>query len=750
MSECTNQHYKKLLHAYELGMLDENERRLFEIHLLECEYCLEMAQKSKKAVQLMRSDDIFKKIVRKFLAGRSEVMTFRTHPRFWKKVITTSIAATIIFIILILKPWHIEISPDLLVYADNRLTIMYFENLDDPGDGDKLGEIITNLLIMDLSESQFINVLSGQRLYDILRLLEIEDTAFIDKDIVSRVARKANAKWILTGAILQEEPYYVLASQLIDVADGDLIASQRVTGEPGESIFAVVDKLTVNIKQDLSLPSGAIEEPDPMVSDLTTHSPEAYRYYVEGVDYYNKYYFDEAKKSFRKSLQHDSTFAMAYYYLANLEDTKFIYKAIEYSYKVSELEKYYIDIFKEIYERNIEGSIELLKSLIRKYPEEKKAYNLLAEIEARKGNHENAVLYFSEAIAIDPLYKRAYNLIAYSYSAIGDMEKALWAINKYIEIAPNEANPYDSRAEIFAANGYVDNAIESYQKALSLKHDFHMSLAGLGLMYLFKGEFDRADSCSVLLVTIGNEAYRSTARLHLIYTPMFKGKFREALRLLNITILDSDNRYPSYHMVKAHIHSELGEWADAIKEIRKAIEIDEVNYLDQYSQYQHLYIQMLAESGNMAEAEQHAENMKRYHEDKNLSMDYYFYALGTIELAQGNYENAIVQFNKIENYYSEFHLSYMAGKAFLLAGNYGKAREILENTRNRFTRNRAMYGVWSVKLYYYLGLAYEETGLSDKALETYDVFLSFWENADPGIDEVEDANRRRTQLRYKI
>jgi len=46
-----------------------------------------------------------------------------------------------------------------------------------------------------------------------------------------------------------------------------------------------------------------------------------------------------------------------------------------------------------------------------------------------------------------------------------------------------------------------------------------------------------------------------------------------------------------------------------------------------------------------------------------------------------------------------------------------------------------------------LGKIYEQEGQKDKAIEHYEKFLDLWKNADPGIAEVEDANKRLAGLK---
>ena len=77
------------------------------------------------------------------------------------------------------------------------MAVMYFENLVDPDDPQRLGDVITNLLITDMSESKHFDVVSSQRLYDILSQLGHEGVTKIDQTIATRVAEHANANLML-------------------------------------------------------------------------------------------------------------------------------------------------------------------------------------------------------------------------------------------------------------------------------------------------------------------------------------------------------------------------------------------------------------------------------------------------------------------------------------------------------------------------------------------------------------------------
>ncbi len=679
-------------------------------------------------------------------------------------VVPTSIVFILILLFLILRPFKFEIGPEKgAVAKENSLAIMYFENLVDREDKDRLGEIVTNLLITGLSESQYMNVVSSQGLYDILKLLGKEGVKVIDKSVASEVARKAGAIWMLLGSILQVEPQVILTSQLVEVKSSKVLAAQRITGEPQEQIFSIVDKLTLKIKKDLSLPAQAEKEETPKVADVTTHSQEAYRYYLEGMDYFNKYYWTEAEKSFMKALEYDSTFAMAYHGLALIKNTngdnraakELITKAMKYSDKVTEKEKLKIESLEAFLLGDYAQSIKELQKMVERYPDEKVAFLRLGEMHANLLKFQEAVHYFSKAIQIDPLYKLAYNQLAYTYNYMGDFDKSIWAINKYIELAPDEPNPYDTRADLYAWNGKIDQAIESYKKALEIKLDFYFSRCKLGDMYLFKKDYARAESCYEALSSSNAKLWRSSGRVCLALIPLYQGRFEDALKVLDDGIAADRMEQAEgvlnalKHFTKADIYENKKKWSLALNEAQMGIQILKKVTPDNPVSGRDYYIYLLAKSGKIAEAEEVARVLKKDIEGKNPTLMYsYWWTLGNIEQAKGNLKTAIDYVEKAEKDAPtpSFYRLCALAKIYLEAGRLDEAVAKLEKALLRYEDARINTSI-AVKAYYLLGLAYEKSSWNKKAIEKYEEFLDTWKEADSGIPEIVDAKERLRKLK---
>ena len=51
-----------------------------------------------------------------------------------------------------------------------------------------------------------------------------------------------------------------------------------------------------------------------------------------------------------------------------------------------------------------------------------------------------------------------------------------------------------------------------------------------------------------------------------------------------------------------------------------------------------------------------------------------------------------------------------------------------------------------VKVRYLLGITYQGLGRTEEAIAAYEEFLDIWKDADPGLEEVDDARERLARL----
>lgn len=683
-----------------------------------------------------------------------------------KFILPTSIAIVVIALALVFKPWKFDIAPTQEARAaEDRLAIMYFDNLADPNDSLRQGEIVANLLIADISASTQLKVVSSQRLYDILKLLGKEGVKKIDRDVASQVADKAKARWMLTGSILRSEPTVVLTAQLVEVESGNILTSTRIDGAEGEDIFSMVDKLTSGITKHLVESAVATIE-SPPVADLTTTSAEAYRYYLDGWDLFFKYKYAKSADAFERAIELDSTFAMAYYCLSGLRNgEENIERAVALIERVGEMDRLMILARQASIHDELGAAIGLLEELILKYPVEKMAYFQLAIVykSILLRDFEKSSEMFEKVIEIDPTFKEAYNHLAYDYEQLGQFDKSLQAINKYIELAPNEPNPYDSRAELLARAGRLEEAVESYNLALSIDADFTQSKLGLAYTRLWLGDFDKAERMFQEIAGYSHKLVRKDGRWGRVHVALAQGRLQEASRRAELAI--ETDAVELYEGKVTDIHRAEGSQLAMIAELTGQSRL----YDSLYSLLELALQERLTDSterpfsigGNViglavtAAAQGKRTLAHSYlttlgdHLDTSVYLMKLFSSMAhrDVDYLLRDYEDAIQESQWIYEEEKVFPALYSRGQLYLKAGRIAEAVEALEGAEMRHDGLRRIDPIASVRVHYYLGQAYEASGWNDKAIQKYQQFLHFWRDADDDILDLRDTRERLAALK---
>jgi tetratricopeptide (TPR) repeat protein len=195
----------------------------------------------------------------------------------------------------------------------------------------------------------------------------------------------------------------------------------------------------------------------------------------------------------------------------------------------------------------------------------------------------------------------------------------------------------------------------------------------------------------------------------------------------------------------------MDDYDSAINEMLAARKYIEKQFPENIINVRPLYIQLLVEKGEIAEAETECERLRVDSEVAGLPMAFYQYSLGCVELAKGNTRAAVKAIEKIADDSPENDRviveALTLGRAYIRNGDYEKAIDVLESQMSIYNPLRAYFASWSVQLHYYLGIAYEKTAQVDKAIVQYETFISILRNADPGNDLLEDAANRLEKLK---
>ncbi|MCJ7802954.1 MAG: tetratricopeptide repeat protein, partial [Candidatus Marinimicrobia bacterium] len=331
----------------------------------------------------------------------------------------------------------------------NSLAVLNFDNIQEPSDPNRLGQILQELIIADLSEIPNLRVFSSQRLFDIQKQLGSDNRNSIEPSLATDIAQEAGAKTMLTGNVIQAGNKLILTSQLINTNDGSIIKSHQVEGN---DIYSMVDELTTRIQSAMQLPEGSETPIDVAVTDKVSPSMNAYQHYFVGVDYFNDSHFDEAIIELKNAIDMDSTFSRAYYKLAlaqwwsksatdneAIENAqKSLSKIINGSWYRTTKEKLLAQGATELLKQNYNESEDLYLQLIDFLHDEKEAWYGLGEVYYYGfNNYERASEAFERAIEIDPnftiVYRRIYDIYDIQKKYDSGIIRATQLIEEYPE-----------------------------------------------------------------------------------------------------------------------------------------------------------------------------------------------------------------------------------------------------------------------------------------------------------------------------
>ena len=698
--------------------------------------------------------------------------------KYKKYLIATVILIIAGIVFLMLKPFLFE---DVLVSKPMPIAVITFENQTGNDSYDYLQKAIPNLLITNLEQTKFFRVTTWERMQDLLNQMGKSNIKVIDEKLGFDICRREGVDVIVIGSYIKAGNIFATDIKVLDVATKHIIKSVSAKGEGVSSILvSQIDELSKEISQSIGISYSKITAAKMKIIDVTTNSMEAYNYFLNGRDNYDKFYFTEARENLEMAVKIDSTFASAYLELArtysSLQETKnrndALQKAHLFSLRATEKEKLMIDAYYEsIIERNDEKQLQILNELAVKYPKEKIVYYILGAYFENRDRHNESVDVLNKALILDPDYGAALNQIAYAYSGLGKYEKAIEYLKKYSVLNPKDANPFDSMADYYWKIGNIDLAIEYYLKAINIKSDFFDSMLKLSYIYAMKENYKETEKWNnralEIAPSIGRKAtflwikafYNSWCGKTNIALNNLK-KVRELSQLLNNKYVESGSDW-----LQAYILFDIGK----LKLVNQYY-LNFLDYIKEYSTsntilftatYKYLSAlvnikQNLTDSAKIKLSEIKS-ILQRITEGKNL-IEYEYDLLNAEILLAENYTiKAITAFKNVTRQevptigYPDivgYNLPFMKdglARAYQKAGQLDNAISEYERLTTYNPQGKDRYLIHP-RYHYRLAVLYEEKGIKDKAIFQYKKFLELWEEADKNLPEPIDAKNRLRKL----
>ncbi len=199
------------------------------------------------------------------------------------------------------------------------------------------------------------------------------------------------------------------------------------------------------------------------------------------------------------------------------------------------------------------------------------AYNNLGIALDKKGQIDEAISQYQEAIRLKPDFAKAHNNLGNSLDKKSQINEAVSQYREAIRLKPDYAIARNNLGNSLVKKGQSDEAISQYREAIRLKPDCAEAHNNLGFALERKGQIDEAISqCqeAVYLKSDYAEAYNDLGT-----ALAAKGRFDEAIENFQKTIQINSHSSDALHNLGVALAAK-GQLDEAVKNLQKAIEVN--------------------------------------------------------------------------------------------------------------------------------------------------------------------------------
>ena len=709
-----------------------------------------------KTKRYLNSEEILADLIG-FTKARPKTMTDRLK-KYWVFPAGAAIVAAIALVLYLGRA-----RTPLMLAKGKRisLAVTYLTNNSGNKELDYMGRTVAELLIADLLQSKYIRVITGTQLHGILdELGYLEKTSYSPEEL-QQVASLGSADYVLEGHFTKVGEVLRINTVLHEARVMEPIGSETVEGRGSDTIFSMIDRLSQLIKKDFSLSQKDIYgDIDKDVTAITTSSPKAMEYYIEGKRLFHLGKFQESTSLLLKALAIDSEFAMAYLalawnyeYLAQPEKSKeALDKARALTHRVSEREYYLIQGAAS----PPEEAIEYYKKILELYPDDLNANGLIGALYRNMEEWDLAFERFKKVVDVDKNQATAFENLAYIHMARGNYADARKILEANRDIFQNPADYHFRRGMCFLCEGKFDLALEDAAEIQKLDPENFQGLELEGHIRFIQGEMGSAA-----------KSFRRMIESPDVYA-QFLGRFWQCF--LYLTLRDIDKLEEEIQRGLEHArntHLQIGDFnfkvistylclernqnSEALEMAHQAVEVaNEIGY----NVYQNLALHMRGlayiSTNNIPEAKTTAEKLRQQIEESGYKkrLRHYYHLMGKIVRAEGNISRAVDHFKNaaslLPQEYSKFdtHVLYLdsLASAYYENGELEKARETYERI-SALKTGRLRWGDKYIMSFYWLGKIYQETQQIHKARLACEKFLSEWGRTNPELPEIKEAQK---------
>ncbi len=252
-----------------------------------------------------------------------------------------------------------------------------------------LGEGMVDLMSTNLAGAGALRAVDPAAIIPAARL----ERGAIDNARAQALAKRFGAGLYVVGSVLEVEKRLHVHASLYDseapAESGQPVAEARAEGHTSQ-LFHLVDQITSQLRSHLG--DGATPAQGPggrlgRLAQLTTHSPEALKLYLEGEAALRRSSFRGARESLEKAIALDPEFALAHYRLAvatSISDApradQALKDGLQHSSRLSVRDRALLEAYAAFRQGRVDEAERQYRALTRDNPDEVEAFWWLGEL----------------------------------------------------------------------------------------------------------------------------------------------------------------------------------------------------------------------------------------------------------------------------------------------------------------------------------------------------------------------------------
>jgi serine/threonine-protein kinase len=457
----------------------------------------------------------------------------------------------------LMKPADIPVPSEL-----KSIVVLPFANLSADPENEYFSDGLTEELI---------NALTGIR--DLHVVARTSAFAFKGKEVdIREIGKKLNVATVLEGSVRKAGTRVRITAQLVTVADGYHLWSERYDREL-EDVFAIQDEITLSIVEKLKVELLSVETEELLKQHTADH--EAYALYLKGRFYFHKLTTPDLQKAvqfFQQAIDLDPDYAKAYAGLAGAymmmggagqshflppsesypQAHEAVAKAMELDDRLPEAHTM-LGVLRTGFEWDQEGAGQAFKRALELCPNNADTHLWHAWYLWRNGQIDAAFAAVQQALMLDPLSLLFQSMIGLLHHSARRYDEAIDQFQQVLELEPNFFHSILHLGDTYLQKGMYEDAEAAYQKADKLVGRHSNVYVCFCMLYAVWNRRDEAMQYMKEVIAISKEEFVPPTYIGWGYVAL--GEYDEAFAWFDKAYQERDPQ----------LHIQVWPWWDPVK-----------------------------------------------------------------------------------------------------------------------------------------------------------------------------------------